>query len=356
MCSNGLCLTSAIDDGGVTGDLDGTNPPIDSITFTGDGPACKTFSTQFNTCTLTYGADITISGAVTYNTDTHMFSTGTTEMGKLVAGGSDMIDVVAIHNFTITTSGVLGLVGSHPFGIAATGTVDISGILGGVAGGFGARATCNGGAANGTQHTGGAPGGGGGGFHGVGGAGTSGDANTGPVTGATGGMAEGLPAGPLGGCAGGTGGMGATGAGGIGGGGGGAVYIVAAGMVSVSGTINVGGGGGNGGTDADGGGGGGGAGGMILLEAPSASVAGTLAANGGAAVAVPTKPIRALVVARGSRARCHRSVACRVAPEDQGPPVVPERRSPVERTPRFLTVRAVVAAAVRVTSRSHRAT
>ena len=93
-----------------------------------------------------------------------------------------------------------------------------------------------------------------------------------------------------GGCRGGTGGASAAGnAGGVGGDSGGAIYLIAGGAISVSGTIEASGGQGGGGaldsSGRGGGGGGGGSGGLIALDAPMVEITKTakLSANGGGA-------------------------------------------------------------------------
>ncbi|HTR52728.1 MAG TPA: hypothetical protein VMJ10_18565 [Kofleriaceae bacterium] len=194
---------------------------------------------------------------------------------------------VAVFRFaSLTISGTLTVLGSHPVALVANGTITVSanidasgscigvsagpgGFDGGEAGLDGSGASAGkGGASNNVF------GGGGGGYGGVGGPGggntsgtsggiTSGNAQISALVGGSGG-----------------GGGGATSSGGGGGGGGGAIQLASNKMVHVDAGINVGGCGGSG-PGAGGGGGGGGGGGAILIEAPTIEVSGTLAANGG---------------------------------------------------------------------------
>lgn len=232
-----------------------------------------------------------IPGSATYDTDTHMLvsavGAATQPAHAVVRTPTGSIDVLFVRDFLLSAGATLTVTGSLPFGIAAIGNVEITGVLDVSAGGAGARtaAACSASQGqNGDNHIGGGYGAGGGGYHGKGGSGTQGDAGQGTASFGIGGAKIDRPADLLGGCSGGKGGDGQGLAGGGGGGGGGAVVIATPGTITIAGAIDVGGGGGKGGQGGNagaGGGGGGGSGGMILLECKTLEQGGALVANGG---------------------------------------------------------------------------
>jgi hypothetical protein len=251
--------------------------------------ACVSFATQLDTCVLPAGNALTLTGGLfTYDTETHELRDPANAVVPVtrvtVAGLGGPIDVLVVDSLTLTEDGTLRVIGPIAFGIVATGTIAIDGLVDASAGGAGARAAASCGAAAGQppdDHAGGPGGGGGGAFRGAGGDGSTGDVNNDPSAGAPGGTAQPLPVGPLGGCPGGEGaddGPATAGARGVAGG---AIYLVGSGPIAIRGTLDAGGGGGGGGQSSAGSGGGGGSGGMILVEAPLVFVDGTLAANGG---------------------------------------------------------------------------
>lgn len=260
---------------------------------TPDGPpGCVSFSSQVDTCTVTAGANLDLSGMNTYDTTTGTLLAGSSQQSitRMAAQGkAGPIEVLLVHDLHLATNARLRATGNVPLAIIASGTItlDAGAIIDASSGGAGARTTCTGGAVVGTNDSGGAGGGGGGGFGDAGGTGGTGNSDGSPAPGGTGGTGEPTPAGPLGGCPGARGGDGND-SGGGGGAGGGAIYAASPMRIDVGlgAGIQVGGGGGRGGdvsflSDGDAGGGGGGSGGMIMLEAPLVSIAGTLAANGG---------------------------------------------------------------------------
>ncbi len=277
------------DDGSTTGDDGNTT--------------CSTVASQFDSCAVHPTQPMSISANRMYNTDTHELSdfpsgnnkvTLAADQQKDIAGKAGTINVILATAFSIAGTRTLRVFGSKSFGVYASDSINVSGLLDASSDtgllGAGARdaATC--GAATPAKPQdhdegggGGAPGGGGGAFHGKGGKGQDSDSNEAPVNGVPGGTAIALPLGPRGGCAGGAGGStnAVTGAGGAGGRGGGAIYLVSAGPITIPGTLHAGGGGGGGGRATDGGGGGGGSGGMILVESTNVNITGILAANGG---------------------------------------------------------------------------
>jgi hypothetical protein len=254
-----------------------------------DSAACRSFSTQFDTCALGSARDITLSGSNTYDTDTGELD-GTPITHTTFTGQAGPIDALFVHDFHMTLAATLRATGSKPFAVIATGSIVLDGmtVLDVSAGGAGARGACSSGAIAGPDHNGGAGGGGGGGFGATGGHGGSGDKDGTPTSGGAGGMSEAQPQGPMGGCPGAQGGAGDH-PGGAGGAGGGAVYLAAQTMITLasSAVVDAGGGGGDGGgaggtfNNGDAGGGGGGAGGMILLESARIRALGSLTANGG---------------------------------------------------------------------------
>jgi hypothetical protein len=259
-----------------------------------DGPpGCVSFASQLDTCTLSGEGDLTLTGTNTYDTTMGRLLAGTTPVTitrMQIQGKAGPIELLVVHDFTITKNARLKAIGMHPLGILAYGTITLEdgAVLDASAGGGGARTSCSAGALVGSTNDGGAGGGGGGGFGGVGGTGGNGDADgTTPAAGGTGGVAVAKPAGPIGGCPGAKGGNGAD-PGGSAGPAGGALYLVAKTRIdlAINAAINVGGGGGQGGrissfSFGDAGGGGGGSGGMILIESAIVRSDGVLAANGG---------------------------------------------------------------------------
>jgi hypothetical protein len=264
--------------------------PLDASTS--DASACS-FSSQFDTCSLTATGDLTLSGSDTYDASTGMLTENgvTTVLTHVVVAAQEgNVDAIVVHDFHMTSGAQLRVTGMLPLAIVATGsaTLDGAALIDLTAGGAGTRASCPGGAVAGEDNGVGAAGGGGGGFGAAGGTGGDGNSDGTPSTGGTGGMAAmTTPTGPLGGCPGARGGTGSD-PGGDGGFGGGAIYIVAQVQITLApgAGINAGGGGGRGGRQSfgnygDAGGGGGGSGGMIFLESAHIDNGGFLAANGG---------------------------------------------------------------------------
>lgn len=208
------------------------------------------------------------------------------------ASGSEVV-VLPLTGFTLTADHSLRVTGARPLLLSVAGDATIAGSIDVSADratpGPGGDVSCAGGAgpvgndSDGSDRTAGS-GGGGGGFGTAGGAGGSGTGDC--CAAAAGGAIEGDDSlAPLrGGCSGGRGGVGGHNgdSGALEGGGGGALQLSAAGLLTVSGSIDASGGGGTNGTDCDGGGGGG-SGGAILLEAETLDVQATawLTANGG---------------------------------------------------------------------------
>lgn len=276
---------------------DGVDAPTDGL--------CVSFSQLINTCALTFGDDLPITGPGTaqYNTETGVLSVnGTlvpvTHRSFTIEGVT--IDAILAHNVTLTMGIALQAFGGAPLGaskpiaIIASGTVtlDDGAQIDVSDGGAGAFPVCSTPPRSGSSVAPGiGGGGGGGGFASKGGQGGLGNSD-GPSTAAGGDGAASIgAAGPQGGCAGAAGGTGSGGTVGAGGKGGGAIYIAAAGRIQLGNgaMLQAGGGGGHGGTHrslpdfGDAGGGGGGSGGMILLEAPQivAPTAGLFANGGG---------------------------------------------------------------------------
>lgn len=181
---------------------------------------------------------------------------------------------------TITISTRIRYSGSRPIVLLGTNTITISGEIFIPEGAGANTGACMGAQAGGSNLSSaaiaGAGGGGGGAFGSDGGDGGDGE------NGAAGG--NGGTTVPVtyvrGGCPGMKGGNSEDGTGGSPGNGGGGVYLISAGTITISGTINASGGGGSGGPNKAGGGGGG-SGGLIVLDAPTVTVSGSLFANGG---------------------------------------------------------------------------
>lgn len=276
----------------------GGNPDAgDAMSPDGDGPiACVSYSSLFDTCAAPASNEaLTLTpGMWTYNTDTHVLSNGVIALeptSKVIDATAGPIDVIFVASFTLpdgATLRAIGPIARRPFGIAASGPVQIDGVLDVSSDGAGARSDAACGALFGTageSNNGGAGGGGGGAFQGAGGGGSDGNADAGLQSqGGAGGTPIGTrPASPIGGCDGGRGGGTATTLGGDGGNGGGAVYVASGTSISVgaSGVIDANGRGGFAGGNNGDAGGGGGSGGMILVESTVVTIAGIVVANGG---------------------------------------------------------------------------
>jgi hypothetical protein len=292
IASCGFQPSSLTGDGGGSGSNSGSGS--DAGSGSGSGSACAmSFSQQLDTCALTVGDPIDLTGDNSYDTNTGELtnSNGTTTVTvsrtavTLVANGNSVdTDVIATSSFTIEPGASLRVMGPKPLVIVSFGTIDIEGILDvGVAGPGARTANACGNAAGtaATTHSGGGPGGGGGALNGDGGTGGKGDQNNnGGADGADPGQRVAFPGLPLGGCPGGAGGMPNSGAGGQGGG---SIDLIAKSMVVVgmAGRIQAGGGGGGMGLTSDGGAGGGGSGGIVLIESSSVMIKGQVDANGG---------------------------------------------------------------------------
>ncbi len=269
----------------------GLDPPVlvggdantGSDTLQIDADNCTTFSTQFDTCALDFSMaiDLEVSGVASYDTDAHLLvinNVGMSPPHVIVTGPAGPIEVIiasALHCDSTTT---FTIAGSRPLAIAATGAIEIDGVIDVAAG---ARAALDCGLQGGQPGTGdtmGGGGAGGGGYQAAGGHGGVGDNNLAPY--GPGGVMAVVPAGLVAGCPGGQGGD-STITGAAGGLGGGAIDLVSALSYTQIGSIQAGGAGGSGGLVPAAGGGGGGSGGFVLIEAPAVTISGLVAANGG---------------------------------------------------------------------------
>ena len=257
--------------------------------MSGECTACTSFGRQLDTCMLMRATDpLVLSGANSYNTDTHVLTTpgGEVSPTHVVAdqGTGAALDLLIVGSFTLSAGAMLRVDGQAGFGIVAFESIQIDGLIDLTAGGAGTRMCGSASGKTPNNDAGGGPGGGGGALGGNGGAGGDGDTDQTRTAGGAGGTLIARPTDVIGGCPGGDGGT-ADAAGGTGGGGGGALYLTAEASIKVSptGVLNAGGGGGHHGLGAGigGGGGGGGSGGMIVLESAIVQVMGVLGANGG---------------------------------------------------------------------------
>ena len=258
-----------------------------------DGP-CVSYSTVIDSCTLTFGAPLTLSGQLTFNTNTgDLFQDATpieVETATLITAAGEIKAILAAR-VELTTDTKLRAEGSRGFAILASESIQLfnGAVIDVAVNGAGARTACPEPSTVGTDRDGGAGGGGGGGLGGAGGTGGAGDQDsTTPAPGGSGGFAPALPDGIVGGCPGSDGGNDNNDPGGRGGVAGGAVFLAAGQRIEVAAGagIDAAGEGGIGGSqhgvfNGDAGGGGGGSGGMIVLEAPMVVSVGTFAANGG---------------------------------------------------------------------------
>jgi hypothetical protein len=240
-----------------------------------------------------------IATAATYDTDRGAFDIAVPHTSNVIATtGGDMVRVISVSTFGVSTGITLRVTGSLPLVIAAWDSITIAGRIDagserGAVTGPGADATgCTAPTPGAAALALGSSGGGGGGFQGAGGDGGSAGY---PMT-VMGGMRGGAAAAATlttrirGGCPGAA--SGAAGPGAMtpataastaaGGAGGGALQLTAQRSISIPGFLRAGGAGGTGapiGSSA--GGGGGGSGGYLGLEAPMLAISGALVANGG---------------------------------------------------------------------------
>lgn len=254
------------------------NPPIDT-------PPCESYSSIFDTCSITHGGPLVLTGENMFDTNSReLVHEGTpisvTAVQQSVAGGP--VALILAESVRLDPGAVLRVVGSLPFGLAAQQTIELGddAAIDASAGGAGARTCSEPGV--GQADGGGASAGAGGGFGAAGGPGGAGDSDGGVTAGGAAGSMQPRPVAILGGCAGAAGGSESqAGAGGRAGAGGGAIYVAARESITllVDARISANGQGGGGGC-GDCGAGGGGSGGMIFLEAATIT-ANHLFANGG---------------------------------------------------------------------------
>lgn len=166
-------------------------PPID---------ACVTFATQLDSCAVAVMPQpLTVGADATYDTGTHELvidGVSSTPSHVVVVGLAGPIDVLVVSTFSLAAGASLRVTGPDPFGIVATGSISIDGVLDASKGGAGARSRAACGAAAGVDAMNdptGAPGPGGGAFRGDGGDGAAGDSNGGQTPGSPGGTAVALP-------------------------------------------------------------------------------------------------------------------------------------------------------------------
>ncbi len=260
-------------------DADGDTPPI-------DGPPCESYSSIFDTCSLTHGGALVLTGENTFDTDSRELvhddtPITVTAVQQSVAGGQ--VALILAESIRLDPGAVLRVVGSLPFGLAAQQTIELGdgAAIDASAGGAGARMCSEPGV--GMADDGGASAGAGGGFGAAGAPGGAGDSDGGTTAGGVAGSMQPRPVAILGGCAGAAGGSKSqAGAGGRAGAGGGGIYVAARASITLleDARITANGQGGGGGCD-DCGAGGGGSGGMIFLESALVT-ANHLFANGGA--------------------------------------------------------------------------
>jgi hypothetical protein len=275
---NGPSDGNTTGDGGNTGDGGGTTDGNNVTPPPPDGPpvSCAQVSTQTNTCNLPAGTAVHITSDSAFNTSTGILTRNSDGMTIVVtvsnvAGPVVPIETIVATTFEIDSGATLRVSGSAAFGVIATDTITIGGVIDASAGGAGATNPpsflCKPGA-SGNVNNGYGGGTGGAGAQGSGGGGGYSDFDAQLALGGSGGASRGIDEAPLGGCT----------------NGGGAVYLASATglVISAGGGINVGGGGGKAAAaSSSGGGGGGGAGGTIMLETPGLVMDGILASNGG---------------------------------------------------------------------------
>jgi hypothetical protein len=232
----------------------------------GDAPAQRCFGTGLlKLCLAEPPRQPVTLGGGTFNTDTSVACVPYDGTGLCVVAGTD-----------VSIGGTVRVIGGRPLVLIAAGELAVAGDLDAASRrtGFTGAGAASGPAACGLPGLptlkGGGPGGSFGGRGGDGGVGEGGGSAPAVTPSAS-------VTALRGGCPG-RAGVGTTP--GAGGAGGGAVYLIAAGQIGITGSINASGAGG-GGAQLEGGGGGGGAGGMIGLDAPSVLVIGDVFANGG---------------------------------------------------------------------------
>lgn len=278
-----------LDSGALSPDGSGEIPPDASCV----GDPIGFEPSNFSRCALVGPNDSPVldSGAFTLDSTTGALTPPAgpivmLEVSSVAQPGGQVLNLVTVSGLTIDTATTLRITGGRPTALVSLGDMTIDGTIsvsadGAASGPSGGVGCGNSTGANGVVEIamGGeaGTGAGGGGFGAIGGAGGPVD-STQPGGGALRGNAALVPL--RGGCPGGTGG---NSGGGAPGGAGGGLQLVAAGTMTVGGTVAAAGGGGQAPTATHAGGGGGGSGGALLLEAQALIVlsAGRITANGG---------------------------------------------------------------------------
>jgi hypothetical protein len=249
--------------------------------------------TYVNVCDLTAGSAITYQANATINTSTDASCTHVIPQGN----GKPELCVIHAASISVASGVTVRGVGSRPLVFVSSASITIDGRIdvssaranGGTAESIGAggeAVACGAFAKDPDSDAGGGGGGAGGGFSGQGADGATGDNGNGKAGRAANSIPGGESTFARGGCrgqtGGGSGGSANGGDGGAGGPPGGALYLAAAGDISItaSGRVTAQGGGGQGGGSLAGGGGGG-SGGWLTLEATKLHRLGVVSANGG---------------------------------------------------------------------------
>jgi hypothetical protein len=264
---------------GASGDGNNVTPPADALPV-----GCAQVSTQTNTCSLPAGSPVHITMDSTFDTGS---GTLTGSDGTIVAvtvsnvtGPVVPIETIVASTFDIDAGVTLRVTGATAFGVIASDTITIKGIIDASVGGAGvsngsglgyctAEIGQSGTSING--YVGGEGGGGGQGSGGSGGIAIDMGVGGGGAPGAVRPSFLNNDA-PIGGCV----NLSAKGGGGV--------YLASATGIVIAAGAGINAGGGGGAAAASGGsgpGGGGAAGGTIMLETPGLVIDGILAANGG---------------------------------------------------------------------------
>src|SRR5215510_14926961 len=122
----------------------------------GDGStSCSTtLGSLLITCSLAFDGDLMLSGALTYDTTTHVLTGATTPVTHktVTIGGSD-VEVISAHDVQLAGSTTLRAIGTRPLAIVASGRIVVASLseIDVSRGGAGAQMSCASGASVGAR-------------------------------------------------------------------------------------------------------------------------------------------------------------------------------------------------------------
>src|SRR5215510_11732381 len=137
--------------GGAAG-IDGGND--DGGNGDGSTSCSTTLGSLLITCSLAFDGDLMLSGALTYDTTTHVLTGATTPVTHktVTIGGSD-VEVISAHDVQLAGSTTLRAIGTRPLAIVASGRIVVASLseIDVSRGGAGAQMSCASGASVGAR-------------------------------------------------------------------------------------------------------------------------------------------------------------------------------------------------------------